>query len=159
MQGAARPRREEQGGRERLDDHRGRHRAGVPLRRAARAVGSTLSLSDNDYLLPADATQHPWMPLFTWKPVDGARGYFVVVARDEEFTKIVDLAFTNVPVYAPRRNAVPWTYPDETTSYWWAVVPTALANGDIAPTPADGQRAAALHEAVDAAGADLARRR
>ena len=100
--------------------------------------GSTLTLSSDDYLLPANATQHPWMPLFTWKPVDGARGYFVVVARGKEFTKIVDLAFTNVPTYAPRRNRLPWTYPDETTSYWWAVVPTALANGDIAPTPPTG---------------------
>jgi hypothetical protein len=100
--------------------------------------GSTLALTGSDYVQPANAAQHPWMPLFTWKPVDGARGYFVVVARDEQFTKIVDLAFTNVPAYAPRRNREPWTYPDETTSYWWAVVPTALSNGDIAPTPPSG---------------------
>ena len=100
--------------------------------------GSTLTLGADDYLLPATATQHAWMPLFTWKPVDGARGYFVVVARDADFTKIVDLAFTNAPAYAPRRNRDSWTYPDETTSYWWAVVPTALADGDIAPTPPSG---------------------
>jgi hypothetical protein len=98
-------------------------------------TGSTLAMSDSDYLQPAVAQQHPWMPLFSWSPVDGARGYFVVVARDQQFTKIVDLAFTNVPVYAPRRNIGPWTYPDETTSYWWAVVPAAGVDGDFATTP------------------------
>jgi hypothetical protein len=100
--------------------------------------GATLALSDSDYLQPTTGQVHSWMPLFTWQPVDGARGYFVVVARDQQFTKIVDLAFTNVPAYAPRRNNTPWTYPDETTSYWWAVVPTALPDGDIAPTPPTG---------------------
>jgi hypothetical protein len=98
--------------------------------------GGTLTTSAGDYLQPGLAEQRSWMPLFTWKPIDGARGYFVVVARDKDFTKIVDLAFTNVPAYAPRRNRNPWTYPDETTSYWWAVVPSALDNGDIAPIPA-----------------------
>jgi hypothetical protein len=93
--------------------------------------GTTLNTTDGDYLEPGFAEQRPWMPLFTWKPVDGARGYFVVVARDKDFTKVVDLAFTNVPAYAPRRSASPWTYPDETTSYFWVVVPTELANGDF----------------------------
>lgn len=100
--------------------------------------GSTLTATAADYVQPGFAQQHSWMPLFTWKAIEGARGYFVVVARDKDFTKIVDLAYTNAPVYAPRRNREPWTYPDETTSYWWAVVPTALANGDIAPTPPTG---------------------
>jgi hypothetical protein len=94
--------------------------------------GTTLAAKAEDYLEPGFAEQRPWMPLFAWKRVDGARGYFVVVARDKDFTKVVDLAFTNVPAYAPRRsNAAPWTYPDETTSYFWAVVPTELANGDF----------------------------
>jgi hypothetical protein len=100
--------------------------------------GATLAMSAGDYVEPVGAPLRSWMPLLAWKPVDGARGYFVVVARDEQFTKIVDLAFTNVPVYAPRRDRLPWTYPDETNSYWWAVVPTAAANGDIAPTPPTG---------------------
>jgi hypothetical protein len=98
-------------------------------------TGATLAMSAGDYVQPVMAATHSWMPLLSWKPVDGARGYFVVVARDQQFTKVVDVAFTNVPVYAMRRNVKPWTYPDETTSYWWAVIPTALANGDIAPTP------------------------
>ena len=65
---------------------------------------------------PAAGTQHSWMPLFTWKPIAGARGYFVVVARDQQFTKIVDVAFTNAPVYAPRRSGSPsamdFNYPE-----------------------------------------------
>jgi hypothetical protein len=100
--------------------------------------GATLAMTAADYVGPVGAPLQGWMPLMTWKPVDGARGYFVVVARDQQFTKIVDIAFTNVPVYAPRRDRAPWTYPDETSSYWWAVVPTAAANGDIAPTPPTG---------------------
>jgi hypothetical protein len=102
--------------------------------------GSTLALSDGDYLEPAASPDQSRMPLFTWKPVDGARGYFVVVARDKQLTKIVDLAFTNVPAYAPRRNAAPWTYPDE-GSYWWVVLPTELGNGDFsAPLTEDTVR-------------------
>ena len=97
-------------------------------------AGSTLKLAAGDYLEPVMGSTQQAAPLLTWKPVDGARGYFVVVARDDDFTKIVDLAFTNTPAYAPRRGAKPWTYPDETTSYWWAVIPTALANGDVAST-------------------------
>jgi hypothetical protein len=100
--------------------------------------GATLTMGAGDYVQPVGAALHRWMPLLSWKPVDGARGYFVVVARDAQFTKIVDLAFPNVPVYAPRRDRLPFTYPDETNSYWWAVVPTATANGDIAPTPPTG---------------------
>jgi hypothetical protein len=93
-------------------------------------TGSTLSLNDTDYVQPTATPDQSGLPLFTWRPVDGARGYFVVVARDQQFTKIVDLAYTNVPAYAPRRGGKPWTYPDE-GSYWWAVLPTELADGDF----------------------------
>jgi hypothetical protein len=123
--------------------------------------GSTLTATAADYVQPGYAQRHAWMPLFTWKAIDGARGYFVVVARDKDFTKIVDLAYTNVPAYAPRRNRNPWTYPDETTSYWWAVVPTASANGDIAPTPPTGNaprpfiKSSAPPEPISPAGGQL----
>ena len=70
------------------------------------------------------------MPLLTWDWVDGACGYFVVVARDAEFTNIVDVAFTNYPAYAPRTGFGPLSYPDETTSYYWAVMPTRDSNGN-----------------------------
>ncbi|MDP9294087.1 MAG: isoprenylcysteine carboxylmethyltransferase family protein [Actinomycetota bacterium] len=70
------------------------------------------------------------MPLFTWESVPGACGYYVVVARDPEFTEIVDVALTNLPAYAPRLALSPTTYADETTSYYWAVMPTVGTNGD-----------------------------
>ena len=101
---------------------------------AAAPAGVLRPTAPQDYLLPAAGSAHTWTPLFTWKPVDGALGYFVVVARDSAFTKVVDLAYTNVPAYAPRRNKDPWTYPDESQAYWWAVVPTAEANGNGAVT-------------------------
>jgi len=78
-----------------------------------------VTAADGDYLLPAGGAQTGAMPLFTWKHVTGACGYFIVVATDAEFTTIVDVARTKVPAYAPR----PDTYPDETSSYYWAVVP------------------------------------
>jgi hypothetical protein len=101
---------------------------------AAATAGTLRPTAAQDYLLPAAGSAQTWMPLFTWKPVDGALGYFVVVARDSAFTKVVDLAYTNVPAYAPRRGKDPWTYSDESEAYWWAVVPTAEPNGNGAVT-------------------------
>ena len=72
-----------------------------------------------DYLQPGSGVLVRRMPLFTWSHVAGACGYFVVVARDAEFTTVVDVARTRIPAYAPR----PRTYSDETTLYYWAVVP------------------------------------
>jgi hypothetical protein len=89
---------------------------------------------------PVDAVRRPTtgaaaeMPLFTWDRVSGACGYYVVVARDEAFTKIVDVAYTLGPAYAPRTGTLPTTYADETTSYYWAVMPTVNPDGTGLPT-------------------------
>jgi protein-S-isoprenylcysteine O-methyltransferase Ste14 len=69
------------------------------------------------------------MPVFSWIPVPGACGYFVVVARDPDFTDIVDLALTPQTAYAPRGSSGSMTYPDETTTYYWAVLPSQFADG------------------------------
>jgi len=69
------------------------------------------------------------MPLLTWDRVPGACGYFVVVARDQAMTKIVDVAYTRNPAYAPRQSTLPTTYADETTQYWWSIVPTVGTEG------------------------------
>jgi hypothetical protein len=61
--------------------------------------------------------------------VPWACGYFVVVARDPEFTKVIDVAFTNAPAYAPRTASLVTTYADERTSYYWAVMPTKGLKG------------------------------
>jgi hypothetical protein len=70
------------------------------------------------------------MPLFTWDRVSGACGYYIVIAKDPDFTKVIDVAFTTVPAYSPRTASGPVTYPDETTSYYWAVMPSAAGDGD-----------------------------
>jgi protein-S-isoprenylcysteine O-methyltransferase Ste14 len=60
---------------------------------------------------------------------EGKRSYFVVVAKDQQFSNIVDYGFTQVPAYSPRALLKPTSYPDETTSYYWVVLPANLANG------------------------------
>jgi hypothetical protein len=85
-------------------------------------------------------------PYFTWQPMAGATSYFVVVAKDPSFTTIVDYAFTQLPAYAPRTSFQPTTYADETTRYYWAVLPAADANGNhavgdpLAAAPASFQK-------------------
>jgi protein-S-isoprenylcysteine O-methyltransferase Ste14 len=80
------------------------------------------------YLQPQLASVTPHTPLFTWNRVEGAEGYFVVIARDAGFTQIADIGYTNVPAYAPRlANGAPLS--DETTAYYWAVIPSANADG------------------------------
>ena len=63
-------------------------------------------------------------PLLRWNPVAGARRYFVLIARDSNFTNVVDAAFTHMTAYAPN-----WVFEDEATSYFWAVIPSATSNG------------------------------
>jgi hypothetical protein len=91
-----------------------------------------LNTESSDYLTPSSGSANVRTPLFTWKPVQGARSYLVVIARDALFTNIADAAITEIPAYAPRRRgsgahlAEPLT--DETTSYYWAVFPSSGTN-------------------------------
>jgi hypothetical protein len=87
-----------------------------------------VTAASSDYLLPAGGSVTSRTPLFTWKHVAGACGYFIVVAKDAEFTTITDVARTKVPAYAPRKTSTPLTYPDESTSYYWAVLPVVGAS-------------------------------
>jgi Flp pilus assembly protein protease CpaA len=75
------------------------------------------------YIAPASGSVNPRMPVFTWNRVAGADAYYVVVAKDSMFTNIIDIAYTQAPAYAPRDRLGAITYPEETTSYYWAVVP------------------------------------
>ncbi|HET8653569.1 MAG TPA: methyltransferase [Gaiellaceae bacterium] len=70
---------------------------------------------------------HLTVPNASWLP--GAMSYFVIVAKDSQFTNIVDYAFTQTPAYAPRSLLKPTSYADETTSYYWVVLPAYQANG------------------------------
>jgi hypothetical protein len=79
---------------------------------------SGTAVTDDDYVVPDDGSVTPRMPLFTWDHIPGACDYFVVVAKDESFTNVIDVARTKIPAYAPRG-----VYTDESTLYYWAVVP------------------------------------
>jgi len=60
--------------------------------------------------------------------VPAAQGYYVVIARDAGFTEVADVGFTNVPAYAPAlANRIPLS--DETTNYYWAVIPCTEEDG------------------------------
>jgi hypothetical protein len=80
--------------------------------------GATLA-----YRAPTDGVSLGQMPIFTWNAVQGAASYWVIVAKDPSFTNVVDYAFTRIPAYAPRASTMPRTYADETTKYYWVVLP------------------------------------
>jgi hypothetical protein len=64
--------------------------------------------------------------------VPGITSYFVLVSKDASFSNIVDYAFTRLPAYAPRTANAPTTFSDETTLYYWAVLPASTVNGGVA---------------------------
>jgi hypothetical protein len=86
-------------------------------------------LGHGSCLSPGSPQAVAQMPCFRWQPVTWAQSYWIIVSKDQSFTNIVDYALTNIPAYAPRNayNAV--TYPDETTSYYWAVLPAPFKDG------------------------------
>ncbi|MGZ4318379.1 MAG: hypothetical protein ACXVRD_03525 [Gaiellaceae bacterium] len=90
-------------------------------------------LCGGDYVLPLEGTVDRRTPFFTWKPIFGAESYFVVVSKDQNFSNIVDEGFTRIPAYAPRNSLAPTTYTDETTSYYWEVLPSSAPDGSSAP--------------------------
>ena len=97
---------------------------------------STPQIAAADYYTPPVSTAQGWTPVFTWRAIPGAAGYWVLVSRDPSFTTLVDYAFTRIPAYAPRK-----TYADETadTHYYWAVLPCGAQNGStyVAGDPHD----------------------
>lgn len=71
----------------------------------------------------------PLAPVTTVLFFPGITSYFVLVAKDASFSNIVDYAFTQLPAYAPRGTLGPTTYSDETTLYYWAVLPEGGFDG------------------------------
>jgi hypothetical protein len=82
-----------------------------------------------DYLAPLTGSINRDTPFFTWTPVAGAVAYFVVIAKDQAFSSVVDEGFTWSPAYAPRNSVKPTTFTDETTSYYWEVLPATDFDG------------------------------
>jgi hypothetical protein len=91
--------------------------------------GAVATPTAGDYLSPSGGVTASTTPLFTWRPIAGANSYWVIVSRDASFTTIVDYAFTQIPAYAPRNGSSPRTYADETTLYYWAILPAGAVNG------------------------------
>ncbi len=116
-----------------LDDGTGRGTAfewtGYPTTVSAGCSGY---LCSGDYLTPAAHVVETRTPYFTWNPIAGAQSYFVLVSKDANFTSIIDYGFTHVPAYAPRTGSTVRTYTDETTSYYWAVLPAQGFDGSLA---------------------------
>jgi hypothetical protein len=83
----------------------------------------------NDYVLPIRGSSTGRTPLFTWRPIAGKASYFVLVAKDPSFSNIVDYGFTQVPAYSPRTYSATRTYSDETTLFYWAVLPANNIDG------------------------------
>jgi hypothetical protein len=91
---------------------------------------SPCQMPGSAYNAPLTGTSLGQMPLFTWDEVPGAESYFVLVSRDANFTTIVDYAFTLIPAYSPRRSpSQSIGYADETTLYYWAVLPAENPDG------------------------------
>jgi hypothetical protein len=86
-------------------------------------------LGADDYVVPARGTLTRLTPLVTWKPLSGRQSYFVLVSKDPSFSNIVDYGFTQVPAYSPRNLIRPTTYSDETTLFYWAVLPAIDFDG------------------------------
>ena len=102
---------------------------GYPTGGACTPTCNTGYLGADDYLLPARGTLTRLTPLITWKPIAGKQSYFVIVSKDPNFSNLADYAFTQVPAYSPRSQIRPTTYSDETTLYYWAVLPATGLNG------------------------------
>jgi hypothetical protein len=98
----------------------------------AAATGPVALPTSSDYLSPSSGVVTGQTPMYTWKPIAGANSYWIIIARDPTFTTLVDYAFTQIPAYVPRH-----TIADETTSYYWAILPAANADGTGLPIDPD----------------------
>jgi hypothetical protein len=78
----------------------------------------------DDYQAPAAGSGNGETPVLRWKAVPGARSYWVIIARDEQFTNVPEIVLTHQPQHAPRT-----TFRDESTAYWWVVVPARQLDG------------------------------
>jgi large repetitive protein len=81
------------------------------------------------YIAPTHGSTTDQTPYFTWHPTPNAQGYFVLVSRDPNFTTVIDYAWVRGPAYAPRLSNSAVSYADETTAYYWVILPAAYTSG------------------------------
>ena len=89
----------------------------------AAEAGNPVMTAD-EYTGPAAGGVLPRNPLLTWKRDPSAESYWVVIARDQAFTNVKEVGFTRIAAYSVRTPLE-----DETTSYYWAVIPAAGLTG------------------------------
>ena len=89
---------------------------------------AAINIGADDYELPL-ATGTTSLPLFSWKPISGDTGYFVIVATDSTFQNVIDEAYTKIPAYAPRTGTAVVNYRNTGTKYTWAVLPASGGHG------------------------------
>ncbi|MCW3049908.1 MAG: hypothetical protein JWO74_4192 [Solirubrobacterales bacterium] len=100
--------------------------------------GPAPDMPADQYLTPQTGTVSTRIPLFTWNARPQAAGYYVVIARDPQFTQVTDVSFTTIPAYAPRQTGDDHKWTDETTSYYWAVIPVDSVGHATVPLPPGG---------------------
>lgn len=88
-------------------------------------------LSPDDQHLQSADNNVARNPVFSWNPIAGAKSYWVLIARDANFTNIVDAAIVWNNVYVPRMR----TFTDETSNYYWEVVASPNTDGSSAQDP------------------------
>jgi hypothetical protein len=94
--------------------------------------GASPKLTASDYHAPSGVVETR-TPVLRWKSVAGAKSYWVVIARDAEFTNAHSVAFTRQPAYAPR-----FQLEDETTKYHWVVIPSPNLDGSGVTSSVNG---------------------
>jgi hypothetical protein len=98
-------------------------------------------MSADEYLAPVAGSSHGETPVLRWKPVPAAKSYWIAIARDAEFTNVIDVALTTLPVYAPRT-----TLRDESTAYYWVVIPALDDGGGGTPGFVDQNHPRSFHK-------------
>ena len=83
-----------------------------------------LAAISGDYLEPAAGANMVRTPIFAWEPDPQAMSYWILVAKDAQFSNLVDYARVDRPMYVPRIN-----YEDEKEALHWAVLPAGTAGG------------------------------
>jgi hypothetical protein len=82
------------------------------------------------YVAPVNSSESQTPPVFVWKALTGMDGYFLIVAKDPNFSNILDYVYTHDTAYAPRK-----AYADETvgSQLYWALIPVHSTTGFFPP--------------------------
>ncbi len=86
------------------------------------------------YVTPVNSSESQTPPVFVWKPLTGARGYYVVVSKDPNFSNIIDYVYTNETVPTPRARRTPTRRSARSST--GPILPTSQPDGTGSRPPA-----------------------